>query len=203
MLVLKLLNDPYLLLTFLVPGLVMLFVRAQFLAGRRTLGLLEILPYLAVSIIYYALVYAVVSLFGNFADLIAWMSQPGFGTVFWWLVMVFVVPTVFGLLLGLNIQKDFIRNFLRRRGFNAIHAIPTAWDWKFSDLPPSQWILVTLKDGKRFGGLCGPGSFISSEPSERDIYIDQIFDIDSEDKWHDRKSGVLLTAGEVQSIEFL
>ena len=28
-----------------------------------------------------------------------------------------------------------------------------------------QWVLVTLKDGTRFAGFCGTGSFMSSDPA--------------------------------------
>ena len=44
-----------------------------------------------------------------------------------------------------------------------VHVMPTAWDWKIGDMT-EQWVLVTLKDGTRFAGLCGSDSFISSDP---------------------------------------
>ena len=66
-----------------------------------------------------------------------------------------------------------------------------------------QWVLVTLKDGTRFAGFCGSESFMSSDPTERDIYIQRIYDIDDENKWSPRgDNGVLIAAGEVQTIEF-
>ena len=54
------LNDPYLMPTFLVPGLVALFVRAQFVPERSAPRPADVLSYLIVSIIYYALVYVLV-----------------------------------------------------------------------------------------------------------------------------------------------
>lgn len=80
--------------------------------------------------------------------------------------------------------------------------MPTAWDWKFGNMN-SQWVLVVLKDGTHFGGLCGPDSFVSSDPTERDIYIQWVYDIDDEKNWHPRgETGVLICAGEVRTIEF-
>ena len=66
-----------------------------------------------------------------------------------------------------------------------------------------QWVLVTLKDGTRFAGFCGDESFMSSDPSERDIYIQWTYDIDDQNNWSSRgENGVLIAAGEVQTIEF-
>ena len=66
-----------------------------------------------------------------------------------------------------------------------------------------QWVLVTLKDGTRFAGFCGEESFMSSDPGERDIYIQWTYDIDDHNNWSSRgESGVLIAAGEVQTTEF-
>ena len=80
--------------------------------------------------------------------------------------------------------------------------MPTAWDWKFSSMD-SQWVLVTLKDDTRFAGYCGPDSFMSSDPIERDIYVQLVYDIDDENNWIPRgDNGVLITSGQVKTIEF-
>ena len=119
-----------------------------------------------------------------------------------WFSLIFVGPAALGLLLGVNIQKDLFRRVLQRGGLNLVHATPTAWDWKFRAMP-TQWVLVTLKDGTRFAGYCGPESFISSDPAERDMYIEWIYDVDSDNKWVNvGKKGVLITSGEIQTIEF-
>ena len=66
-----------------------------------------------------------------------------------------------------------------------------------------QWVLVTLKNGTRFAGFCGARSFISSIPSEQDIYIQHVYDMDEDDEWHLREDcSVLITSGEVSTIEF-
>ena len=54
--------------------------------------------------------------------------------------------------------------------------MPTAWDWKFGDTS-AQWVLVTLNDDTKFAGYLGLRSFISSDPGERDIYIERIYDL--------------------------
>ena len=47
-----------------------------------------------------------------------------------------------------------MRRLLQRCGLHLVHAIPTAWEWKFSAMPP-QWVLVTLKEG--LNNLCFGG----------------------------------------------
>jgi hypothetical protein len=50
--------------------------------------------------------------------------------------------------------------------------------------------------------VLGSKSFISSSPQERDILIEQVYTIDDNDKWIERDSSVLITHGEIQSVEF-
>ena len=52
-------------------------------------------------------------------------------------------------------------------------------------------------------GFCGPESFMSSDPEERDIYIQWIHHVDDENNGSPRgRTGPLIADGEVQSIEF-
>ena len=125
-----------------------------------------------------------------------------YGKVLTWFALILVGPAILGLLLGVNIQTDAFRRFLQWSRLNPVHVIPTAWEWKFRGMS-EQWVLVTLKDGTRFAGFCGSGSFMSSDPVERDIYIERIYDIDDDDRWISRgEKGLLVAAGEVQTIEF-
>lgn len=185
----------YLVLAFVVPGLIVLFIRSQFVTGRRPSHSDALLSYLTVSVIYYALMLP-------FVDFVLSIDEPEYGKAVAWFVLVFVGPTVFGLLLGVVIQTNLIYRLIQRCGLNPVHVMPTAWDWKFGSMD-SQWVLVTLNDDTRFAGFCGPDSFMSSDPTERDIYIQLIYDIDNEDNWTSRgDNGVLITSGQVKTIEF-
>jgi len=188
-------DDLFIVLGFVVPGFVALYVRSLFVVGRKTHNLNEILSYLVVSVGYYAVILPV----------ILWLISGdgyGLGRIVAWLFIILICPAVFGLFLGINVQKGFLRSFLVRFGVTPVHCIPTAWDWKFW-AGDTNWVLVTLKDGTRFAGVCGPESFISSDPAERDIYIQRIYDIGEDNKWLPRgDTGVLITAGEIQTIEF-
>ena len=170
---LNLFDNPYMVVGLLVPGLIVLSVRSQFLTGRRPSHSAALLSYLTVSVIYYALTLP-------FVDFILSFQEPGNSKVLLtWFALIFIGPALLGLLLGVNIQKDLFRRVLQYCGLNPIHVIPTAWDWKFGNMT-EQWVLVTLKDGTRFAGFCGDESFMSSDPSERDIYIQWTYDIDDE-----------------------
>ncbi len=190
------LNNPYLILVFIVPGFIILFVRSQFMTGRISSNSKEaILSYLTVTVIYSSLVSILV-------DLTGLTLRPASGLV-WFGLFVFLVPIVLGLLLGINSQKDFVRDLLKRCRLKLVHPIPTAWDWKFSRMSP-QWIRVTLKDNTHFTGLCSSESFISSDPNERDIYIEKVYDLGDDGTWLPPKDerGLLIVAGEIRTIEF-
>ena len=192
---LKFLDNLYMILGFLVPGLIVIFVRSQFLTGRSPSHSEAFLSYLTVSVIYYALAFP-------FVDFVLSIHEPGYGKVLAWFSLIFIGPAMLGLLLGINIQKNLFRRVLHWFRLNPIHVMPTAWDWKFGNMT-SQWVLVTLKDGTRFAGFCGPESFMSSDPTERDIYIQWIYNIDDQNNWTPRgENGVLIAAGEIRTIEF-
>lgn len=188
------LDDFYRILGFLVPGLVVLFVRSQFVTGRRPPHSAAVLSYLTISVIYYALalplLHLALSTSGTWQSPLAWFS------------LIFVGPAGLGLLLGLNVQKNWLRRVLQRWHLSVVHPIPTAWDWKFGR-SGYEWVLVTLKNGTRFGGFCGPESFMSSDPNERDLYIQWVYEIDDEGQWSaSDERGLFIAAGEVRTIEF-
>ena len=170
------------------------FVRAQFITGRIPAHTEAALSYLALSIIYYALALPAV-------DYVLSLNEPGYHKTISWFALVFIGPAIFGLLLGLNAQREWGRRFLQWCCLNPVHVMPTAWDWKFGNTP-AQWVLVTLKDGTRFAGFCGKGSFMSSDPKERDLYVERVYDVDDEHVWHPRESSVLIAPGEIRTMEF-
>lgn len=188
------LQNVYLVIGFLVPGMIATFVRSQFITGRTPTHSEALLSYLALSIIYYALTLP-------FVDYALSFQTAGYEKTFCWFTLVFVGPALLGLILGLNVQREWLRRALRRLHLNPVHAMPTAWDWRFGSMQQN-WMLVTLKDGTRFAGYCGQGSFMSSDPKERDLYMQHVFNIDDETKWLPTKKSVLITAGEIRTVEF-
>ena len=198
------LNNLPLILVCVVPGFIIVSVRSQFLTGRSASHGTPLLVYVTVSFIYDAFAHPLISYFSlkpdfSFADL-------SFIDVIIWLALIAGVPAVIGLLFGrISVQGNWFHGLLQSWGFNkTLHPIETAWDWKFNPMQDRQWVIITLKDGTYFGGFCGTESFISSEPNERDLYIQQIYDIDDDGTWQLRKgTGVLVAGGQVSRIEFI
>lgn len=182
------------ILPLLLPGFVALGVRSQFIRGFRPSQSKEnIVTYLAFSSVYNALVVRFVKP--------EWMTD----STFWFLVIFIIVPAIIGLLLGVNVQRNFIRGGLSRIGVYTTHAVPTAWDWVFSRGVNAQLVLVTLKNGTQFSGLYGLESFASSIPNERDLYIQWLYDIDEAGNWtpvDEEGKGVLISASEISTVEF-
>ena len=195
---LKGLDNIYLVLAFIVPGLVAMFCRAQFVTGRVPSKADAILPSLSLSFVYYAFVLPIVEHMSS-------LKGPFLLVAFAWLGLIFVGPALFGAILGIITQKDWGRTFLqwllRCMSINVVHSIPTAWDWKLSTAR-DEWVHVVLKDGTEFAGYYGAGSFASSHSQGRDIYIQEVFDIDIDNIWTSRKSALLILAGEIRTIEF-
>jgi len=192
---LKSLDNIYLVLGFLVPGLIIVFVRSRFLTGRITPHNEAILSYLVLSIIYYALALPCVE----------WtlsIDEAGYKKALAWVSLVFIGPAILGVGLGCAAQLGWARKLIHCCGFTSVHVIPTAWDWKFSS-PEEQWVLVTLKDGRQIAGFFGQNSFSSSDPKERDVYIERIYDLSDDGKWSQRgDTGILIASDEVQTVEF-
>lgn len=191
---LKSIENVYLVLALLVPGLIACFVRTQFVTGRAPSHSESILSYLTLSVIYYALALPAV-------DCVLKLPEQGYVKTLAWFALVFVGPALFGLALGLNAQAGYSRRLLKLIGLHPVHVMPTAWDWMFSRMKES-WVLAILKDGTKFAGFCGRDSFASSDPKERDLYIQQVYEIDDQNVWHPRDSSVLIAAGEIRTIEF-
>ena len=177
-------GNAHLAAQFLAPGVVALYVRSRFVPGRTLAQ--PLIAYLAVSIAYHGLILSAIPLP---------LDPP------WSITYTLAGPAAAGFLLGLEVRFGLAHSLLSRIGIQPIHAIPTAWDWKFSRMKP-HWILVTFKDGTRIAGYCGRKSFISSDPSERDVYIEQIYDLDDNERWTPAEGkGLLILPGEISTIE--
>ena len=187
-------------LLFLAPGAIATWVRAQFLTGRVPPPSSAALTLLILSTLYLALVLPIaaplLAPFGQSTVVYFWWYYAG------WFGIVFVGPVLFGMLLGWIARKRPHEKLLARFGINPVHATPTAWDYAFG-LGREAWILVTLKDGTRFAGWYSASSFSSSDPNERDVYIDPAYALGANDEWIPRPgASLLIGAGEVQTINF-
>jgi len=193
----KSLDQLSLILGYLVPRLIIIYVRAQFLTGRILPHRDAILSYFTLSVIYLAIVEAITSIItGSWAPL--FQQTP------YWLPIMLGGSAVFGGLIGLNASYGSTRSLLAKLGVYVPHAMTSAWDWRFSRLTDCL-VTITLKDGSRVYGWYGAGSFIGSDPQNRDLYIAQVYDVDDRGTWTltTPGKGIYIGAGEVRLIEFI
>lgn len=120
-----------------------------------------------------------------------------------WFWVILAGPALLGVFWAFIQQKEWVYTFLQRAGLKPIHVIPTSWDWRFSKMKEPHWILVTLKDGSMVSGWFGSSSFASSDSSERDLYIEQLYEIGDEGKWVPTAEGKgsLISGDQIRSIE--
>ncbi len=191
------LNSPEIfqtVLTLVVPGLIILFMRGQFLTGRGGRHADALLSYITFSAVY---LMATLPLFRWAA------AREGALPNLALAVLVFGGPAAFGVALGVNARKNYARRLLRWLGLNPVHPVPAAWDWKFGDTPGS-YVIVTLTDGKCIYGYCGEASFASSDPAERDVYIEKVYELDEDNVWQDPgPRSMLIKAAEIRFVEFI
>lgn len=183
-------------LAFIVPGYIIGTIRAQFLSGRRPQKIeQQVLEGLALSLVNLCFWYPML--------MAGWpgAGSATVGTSMIWLAAFLVSPAAIGTLLGIAAQKNWLHGIANRFGVAPLHAMPTAWDWKFGQREEA-WVLVTLKSDTKFAGFCGARSFISSEPGERDLYIQEVYELDDANVWHAKGSGLYIAPGEIRSIEF-
>lgn len=186
-------------LAFFVPGFIAYSTLAILEPRRADRGELTFLRLLTLSAFDYAiwswLIYLL--LYSPFFG-----GQPLAAALLWG-VIVLVGPAVLGVGLGYASQRQWVGRFLQRLGLKTLAPVPTAWDWRFFNMRNPHWIFVTLKDGSTFSGLFGPNSYASSDPTERDIYIEQLYLVDDRGEWAADASGkgILVGRNEIRSIE--
>ena len=116
--------------------------------------------------------------------------------------VIFCTAILTGVLLGVLRGKQAFRILFQKIGIKLSHPVPTAWDYKFSSCE-SQWVEVTVSDGKTLRGLYSANSFSSSDSNYRDIYLEELY-IKNKDTWTkvERTSGVWINPEEIRFIKF-
>jgi hypothetical protein len=187
-----------LILVFVVPGVVALFIRSKFITGRAPSTSENVLVFLVLSLVYYSFTIPFIEWAVSVRE--PWLARAGI-----WISLVLVGPALFGLFLGIAAQKEWSSWIGDKLNLNIVHVIPNAWDWRFSKVPRGgMFIMVTLKNGDRVAGLFGSNSFASSDNSERDLYIEEEYTVDEDGNWEARreKVGILISQQEVKFIEY-
>jgi hypothetical protein len=132
-----------LILLFVVPGLIALFVRSRFIAGRAPSVTENLLIFIVLSLFYYSF-----TIF--FVKPVVALQGPGVLQAFAWISLILIGPAIFGFVLGVAAQREWFTRFANWFGLAVVHIIPTAWDWRFSSIPrDGMFVMVTLTSGER------------------------------------------------------
>jgi hypothetical protein len=188
------LDGLYIALAFVVPGFVFSAVRNQFATGQERQGSEQIFRFITYSAFNYAVFSGLIYLMLD--NYVSPFVRAGL-----WFFVILIGPAVLGIVSGASIQNDWTRKVFHRLKLHPVHIVPSAWDYKFGRME-GQWVLVVLKNDLKFAGFCGKSSFASSDVRERDLYIEQVFDIGDDNKWTPTQKSLLVCSGEIRTIEF-
>ena len=185
---------------FLVPGFVWESVLHMFLRRQQERVDLTWLRFLTLSSVNYGLwSWLIYLLFAG-----AGVLSSRWAAAFVWFFILFVSPVTLGAATGLLSQRATVRRLLARYGVYTIHPVPTAWDYVFSESTGS-WVLVTLADGSTIAGIFSARSFASSDASERDLFLEQLYRVEDGGPWQPvpMNRGVWIRGEAIRAIEFL
>lgn len=105
------------------------------------------------------------------------------------------------LLLPVVLHKLRFSSFFRSK---LPHPIGRPWDFFFRNAP-SCWVVITLKDGQKIGGLYSGNAFASSTPEPEQIYLSESWHINEDggfERQKERTLGVLVLATDILTVEF-
>ena len=94
-------------------------------------------------------------------------------------ISVFLIILVFPAVLAWLYVKLINWGWVAKR---IVHPIKRPWDWFFSKRQPV-WIIVTLKDGRKIGGIYSDNSYASSFPASEQLYLEKTWRLDGEGRF--------------------
>ena len=121
-------------------------------------------------------------------------------------VMQSVALILTGIITGVCIavikKKNIMGRILGLLKIDTTNSIPTSWDYVFSKYEP-YWLEIGVSDGTVIRGLFYDNSFASSEPGEKDIYLEELYE-KKEDSWEKvrQTKGVWINHNEIRYIKF-
>ena len=196
---------PLVAAALIAPGYIISFVSSRFTMGRANFSA----GLLALSSVYYSTVWLIAGILWDIKSMgqvIEEIKDINFYSVF---AVVALIPAIVGILSGIAIQRKWIYDLIRWKRIpkwlrpNPIIGTPSAWDFRFLD-SKTQWITVHLEDGSEITALYEAGCFVSTDPNERDIYLQKIhkWKKDGENMPIAKIDGILLTGNSIRKIEF-
>lgn len=113
---------------------------------------------------------------------IAYKTWPSWGVALAAFGLLVVVPGVSSYFVNrrrvsyttvVTAQDGEQKTKTKKRSINRPNSIPTAWDMAAYEKITERWVRVRLGDKLYFGGYFGPGSYASTYPHGRDLFIEE------------------------------
>lgn len=185
---------------FIIPGFIVISIVNRIIPRQKKeykYGILEFFIYSTINAFIWVIPFYKVMIINN-----AWFNHLILTWIFIFSI-IFISPICIALIIILIKQKKLLEYLCSKLGIKLIEVEPSAWDYKFSSIN-SEWVIITLKNNQNVAGFMGNKSCASSSASERDIYISEVFTIDSKGEWKqvDRTDGIWINSEEISYIEF-
>jgi hypothetical protein len=186
-------NSLLLFVIFFVPGFVSIKIHDLLIASENrnfSESMLEVIAYSAINLPFILLLLWPL-LYYKFYE---------FHPIFFSFVVFFNL-LIFPVALPIVYIKLINQSWLAK---NIISPVKRPWDWFFSK-KQSFWVIVTLKDGRKIGGVFSNKSYASSFPAPEQIYLEQTWRLDEENHFLEvvkRTRGVIILSSDISTLEF-
>ena len=190
----------FFVLAVLVPGFIYRSVLARFIPTRDATSRENVvLGLLTATAFNYAVCFPLLYLLYVRQ---AFASGP-FVQALLFVIIIFMVPIVLAIATAKLIQKDAFAWLCKWLGLRAIRSVTTGWEWIFSRID-SCYLQVTLRNGMQIAGYFGRRSVASSDPSRRDLYLEQTYTVPQDGEWKavERSDGIYIDGAEILYVDF-
>jgi len=155
------------LASLLAPGLIISVIRTRAITGSVPDLKDRLVSYALISAAYFAVTTPLFHVFVGMG-LLQWVAS---------VLQNFVLPVITGIAFAFIYQWRWSYRLAEKFGLHLAHHLPAAWDYAFEGMPVDTFVLVTLLDGTQVAGKMTKDSFASSSKEERDLLIDEVWEI--------------------------
>ncbi len=127
-------------------------------------------------------------------------------TFLWAVVVSFLLPLLFGVIVGRLTLVKRLDKVLDLVGLGYVDRMPSAWDFIVRE-PRGSYVRIHLKDGRGIvGGVFGEHSVASLDPHRADVYLQEAWRLDEEGNFVDAvldSRGVWVAHDVMAYVDFL
>lgn len=185
-------NKLALFIAFVVPGFISLKTYELLFPSARKPSAQQLIDAIAYSSINYALLlWPIYEVEAHGVR----TSYPGAYVVFCVFVLL-IAPVLWAWIYGKIRATQFSQATLPHPGGKP-------WDYVFGQRR-GFWIIVSLKDGSRLGGLYDSRSFASSAPAPEQLYLQETWEINADggfERCRTDSAGIIILASDIMTIE--